>query len=156
LTRAALGIAACWKDGRVRVVASIRLGRIVYALGGTASSKARSTGSFPHWIRRALHRWHARFADFAITALAAFGIDRWRPDEPTPWVLKIALSAAGFDAVTFAVSFCNKPRGRGNTRPPLDIFIPLAASSPLLALPARNPSRLPLSCLRGVSGYNCP
>ena len=82
---------------------------------------------------------------FAIAALAAFGIDRWRADEPTPWVRKIALAAAGFGAITFAVSlaalFYNKLSWQGNPRPPLDILIPLALSALLLALPARNVSR---------------
>jgi len=142
LMLAALGIAACWKDGRVRVLASIGLGGIVYALGGLSVFQGALYGLVPSLDKARAPLVASALFGFAIAVLAAFGIDRWRAEEPTPWVRKIALSSAGFGAVTFAVSlaalFFNKLSWQGNPRPPLDIFIPLALSALLFALPARN------------------
>jgi hypothetical protein len=145
LTLAALGIAACWKDGRVRVLASIGLGGIVYALGGYSVFQGALYGLVPSLDKARAPSVATALFGFAIAALAAFGVDRWRADEPTPWVRKIALAAAGFGAITFAVSLAaliyNKLSWQGNPRPPLDVFIPLALAALLLALPARNVSR---------------
>jgi hypothetical protein len=145
LSLAALAIAACWKDWRVRVLASVALGGIVYAVGGFSVFQGVLYGLVPSLDKARAPSVASAIFGFGVAVLAAFGLDRWREDQPTPWTRKVALSAAGFGilcgAACLVVLIYNKLSWQGDTRPPLDIFIPLGLAALLLALPAGNLTR---------------
>ena len=145
LALAALAIAACWKDWRVRLIAAVGVGGLVYSLGAKAYFRARCMD----WCRRSIKRARPAVASalfgFAVAVLAAFGLDSWREDEVTPWIRKISLGVAGFGLLTgvacLIVLLINKLSWQGDPRPPLVIFIALGFALLLSAAAAGNVSK---------------
>ena len=154
LTLAALGIASCWKDWRVRFLVAIGLGGIVYALGGVSVFQGALYGLTPSLDKARAPAVATALFGFAVAVLAGFGFDRWREGDPTPWTRRMAMSVAAFGVVAgfacLTVWLYNKLSWQGDERPPLVIFISFALALLLLALASGNLTRKSAGALTGL------
>ena len=145
LSLAALAIAACWKDWRVRLLGAVAVGGLVYSLGPFSVFQGALYALIPELDKARTPGVATALFGFGVAVLAAFGLDRWREGDPTPWTRKIALCAAGFGILTgfacLVVLFYNKLSWQGDMRPPLVIFIALALALLLSAGAAGNLSK---------------
>jgi Bacterial membrane protein YfhO len=126
---ALLAIAALWRDGRVRLLAVIALGAIVYSLGHNSVFQGFLYGLLPEIDKARSPSAAVLVFQCAAAALAAFGVDElatsWRPR--FTWIL------AGFGAFTLAlvqfVLFANKLAFPFDDRVILTGVIALAAAA---------------------------
>src|SRR5439155_27354353 len=107
---AALGVIARWKDGRVRTLAVLAMVSMLYAMGAFgllhgvmyALSPALAKARIPV---RAFHLY-----DFALAALAAFGMMAlW---EPSVWIRRVAVAIGAFGALIGATAIVLTIAGR--------------------------------------------
>ncbi len=145
LALAALAIAACWKDWRVRLIAAVGVGGLAYSLGGESVFQGALYGLVPSLDKARTPGVATALFGFAVAVLAAFGLDRWRESEPTPWIRKISFGVAGFGLLTgvacLIVLLINKLSWQGDPRPPLVIFMALGFALLLSAAAAGNISK---------------
>lgn len=142
---AALGIAACWKDWRVRFLGAIGLFGLVYAIGVFSVFQGALYALVPSLDKARAPAVAIALFGFAVAVLAAFGFDRWREGDETPWTRRVALWVAGFGGVTgFACLIAllyNKLSWQGDERPPLVVFLSLAVALLLVAYASGNLTR---------------
>lgn len=149
LALAALAIAACWKDWRVRLLAAVGLGGLVYALGGFSILQGVLYGLIPSLDKARTPAVASALFGFAAAVLAAFGFDRWREGDSAEavrgWTRRVAWSVAGLGLVSgfacLVVLLYNKLAWQGDARPPLVVFICLALALLLTALAPGNLTR---------------
>ena len=100
LSLALLAIAALWKDARVRLLAALSVGSLVYALGHNSVFQGVLYGLIPSLDKARSPSAAIVLFQFGAAALAAFGIDVVGEAWSTrgTWIL------AGFGAVTLAIA----------------------------------------------------
>jgi hypothetical protein len=114
LALAALAVAACWKDCRVRVFFAVGVGAMVYALGQLSVFQGVLYAIVPSLDKARSPASATVLFGFAGAVLAAFGFDRWLSETaPVPasetastslstWSRRIMLATLGFGLLTLA------------------------------------------------------
>ncbi len=145
LAFAAFAVAACWKDWRVRLLASVGAGGLVYSLGGLSVFEGALYALTPSLDKARAPSVASALFGFAVAVIASFGFDRWRDGDPSPWIRKVSIATAIFGAVTgfacLAALLINKLSWQGDTRPPLVMFTAMALALLLSAVAAGNLTR---------------
>jgi hypothetical protein len=102
LALAALAVAACWKDWRVRWLFAVGVGAIVYALGQFSVFQGLLYAIVPSLDKARTPEVATVLFGFAGAVLAAFGFDRWLAETESVWTRRIMLATLGFGALTGA------------------------------------------------------
>jgi Bacterial membrane protein YfhO len=102
LALAALAVAACWKDWRVRVLFAIGVGAMVYALGQLSVFQGVLYAIVPSLDKARSPASATVLFGFAGAVLAAFGFDRWLSETASVWPRRIMLATLGFGLLTVA------------------------------------------------------
>ncbi len=98
---ALFAVSALWRDGRVRLLAALALGVIIYALGHNSVFQGALYGLIPELDKARTASSAVVLFQFAAAALAAFGID----ELATGWDLRAGTwILAGFGALTLAIA----------------------------------------------------
>ncbi|HXB69613.1 MAG TPA: YfhO family protein [Candidatus Acidoferrales bacterium] len=89
LTLALIGIACCWRQGRVRLMTAVGLGGLLYALGQHSVFQGLLYAVIPTFDKARTPAVAVVIFEFGAAVLAAFGLDRLRgadaaPPGPTP------------------------------------------------------------------------
>jgi hypothetical protein len=102
LALAALAVAACWKDWRVRVLFAVGAGAMVYALGQLSVFQGVLYALVPSLDKARSPAAATVLFGFAAAVLAAFGFDRWLSETASLWTGRIMLATLGFGVLTLA------------------------------------------------------
>jgi hypothetical protein len=110
LTLAALAVAACWKDWRVRLLFAVGVGGMVYALGQLSVFQGVLYAIVPSLDKARSPASATVLFGFAGAVLAAFGFDRWLSETASvsvstsvsTWIRRIMLATLGFGLLTLA------------------------------------------------------
>jgi hypothetical protein len=133
LALAGLGVAALWRDGRVRMLAALGMGAMVYALGHNSVFQGLLYATVPELDKARSPSTMVLLFQFATAALAAFGLDHLSSREYSPWTRRVMWTLAGFGVLTLgmaqAILLANKL-----TFPPDDRVILTGAIALLLAV----------------------
>jgi hypothetical protein len=105
LTLALLAIAACWADPRVRLLAFLGLGALVYSLGHNSVFQGLLYAITPDLDKARTPSAIVVLMQFAAAALAAFAIDHLRHDPPGPWLRRARQALLVFGSITLALCF---------------------------------------------------
>jgi len=112
LSLALLGIAACWRDSRVRFLTVLAVGGLVYALGHNSVLQGFLYAVIPSLDKARSPAAAVVLYEFAVAVLAAFGLDRLGSAEASPWPRRMAWTVLAFGILTAAlfqaVFFANK------------------------------------------------
>jgi hypothetical protein len=106
LALAALAVAACWKDWRVRLLFAVGVGAMVYALGQLSVFQGVLYAIVPSLDKARSPASATVLFGFAGAVLAAFGFDRWLSETASApasvWTGRIMLATLGFGSLTLA------------------------------------------------------
>jgi hypothetical protein len=108
LALALLGIALAWRDGRVRLLAAVGLGGLLYALGPHSVFQGVLYGILPELDKARVVSAAIVVFQFGVAVLASFGLDRLQNPEAagatgSPWPRRIMWGALIFGLFTLAV-----------------------------------------------------
>ena len=104
LTLALLAVAACWRDPRVRLLALLGLGALVYSLGHNSVYQGLLYAITPDLDKARTPSAIVVLMQFAAAALAAFGIDRLRDDAPSLWLRRARWTLLVFGVIALTIS----------------------------------------------------
>jgi hypothetical protein len=102
LALALLGLALAWRDGRVRLLAAVGLGGLLYALGPHSVFQGFLYGILPELDKARVVSAAIVVFQFGVAALASFGLDLLQNSE-SPWPRRILWGALVFGFFTLAV-----------------------------------------------------
>jgi hypothetical protein len=110
LAFAALAVAACWKDWRVRLLFAVGVGAMVYALGQLSVFQGVLYAIVPSLDKARSPASATVLFGFAGAVLAAFGFDRWLSETASvsasvslsAWTRRIMFATLGFGLLTLA------------------------------------------------------
>jgi hypothetical protein len=102
LALAALAVAACWKDWRIRWLFALAVGGIVYALGQLSVFQGLLYSLVPSLDKARTPEVATVLVGFSGAVLAAFGFDRWLAETPTVWTRRIMFATLAFGVLTIA------------------------------------------------------
>ena len=112
LILALIGIVCCWRDGRVRLMAAVGIGGMLYALGQHSVFQGFLYAVIPTFDKARTPSVAVLIFEFGAAVLAAFGLDRLRDPEGTARPRWAAWAALGFGAFVVALyealTFANK------------------------------------------------
>lgn len=103
LALAVLGLAVCWRDSRVRLLAAVGLGGLVYALGHFSVFQGFLYGLVPELDKARTASAAIFIFEFGIAVLAAFGADQMASSEATRWPRRVMWATLSFGAVTLFI-----------------------------------------------------
>jgi len=157
LALAALAVAACWKDWRVRLLFAVGAGAMVYALGQLSVFQGVLYAIVPSLDKARSPASATVLFGFAGAVLAAFGFDRWLSDaasvspsvpasmSASTWTRRIMLATLGFGLLTLAgclvVLLVNKMELPGDGTALTVAFTAVAFAALLYAVGSGNLSR---------------
>lgn len=98
-----LGLAICWRDPRVRLLAAMGLGGLVYALGHFSVFQGFLYGLVPELDKARVASTAVFIFQFGVAMLAAFGLDQLGSSEPSPWPRRVMWTLLSFAMATLAV-----------------------------------------------------
>lgn len=100
---ALLGLAAGWRDGRVRLLGAVGLGGLVYALGQHSVYQGFLYGAIPELDKARVVSAAIVVFQFGVAVLAAFGLDQIGFAEGSPWPRRIQWGTLIFGLFSFAL-----------------------------------------------------
>ena len=103
LALAFLGLAICWRDPRLRLLAAVGLGGLVYALGHFSVFQGFLYGLVPELDKARVASTAVFIFEFGVAVLAAFGVDQLGSSDPSPWLRRVMWALLSFAVVTLAV-----------------------------------------------------
>jgi len=101
---AALAVAACWKDWRVRWLLALAVGAMVYALGQFSVFQGLLYAIVPSLDKARTPEVATVLFGFSGAVLAAFGFDRWLAETASPWTRPVMMSTLAFGLLTVTAS----------------------------------------------------
>jgi hypothetical protein len=136
LALAVLGIAMAWRDGRVRLLAAVGLGGLLYALGQHSVFQGLLYGLIPELDKARVVSAAIVVFQFGVAALAAFGFDALQNFE-SPWPRRVMWGVLVFGLFTLAVFqtifFANKFSFTGDDSVMLTPLIGFAVAALIVA-----------------------
>src|SRR5262249_30128501 len=105
LSLALLAAAMCWGDPRVRLLAFLGLGALVYALGQNSVFQGLLYAITPDLDKARTPSAIVVLMQFAAGALAAFAIDHLRHEPSGPWLGRARVSLLIFGLATLGLCF---------------------------------------------------
>jgi hypothetical protein len=142
LSLAVLGIAAAWRDGRVRLLAVVGLGGLLYALGQHSVFQGFLYGLIPELDKARVVSAAIVIFQFGVAVLAAFGLDLLQNAEDpsasgSPWPRRTMWGVLVFGLFTLAVFqaiyFANKFSFTGDDSVMLTPFVAFAFAALIIA-----------------------
>ncbi len=103
LALALLGLAICWQEQRVRLLAAVGLGGLVYALGHVSVFQGFLYGLVPDLDKAREVSACVFVFQFGVAVLAAFGADQLGSSEPSPWPKRVMWAVLLFGSVSLAI-----------------------------------------------------
>ena len=103
LALAFLGLAAWWRDHRIRLLSALALGGLVYALGQRSVFQGFLYAVVPDLDKARSPSAAIVVFEFGVAVLAAFGLDQLTSREPSPWPRRVMWTTAIFGAFTMAL-----------------------------------------------------
>jgi hypothetical protein len=142
LALALLGLAAGWHDSHARsafrLLAAVGLGGLVYALGQHSVFQGLLYGLVPELDKARVVSAAIVVFQFAVAALAAFGLDHLGGEHASPWPRRVMWGALGFGLFTLAlfqfILFANKGGLGGEDNVVLTPFLALAFAALVFAV----------------------
>src|ERR1035438_4240315 len=126
---ALFAVTALWRDARVRLLAALALGVVLYALGHNSVFQGALYGLIPELDKARSPSAAMVLFQFAAAALAAFGID----ELAASWTARATWILAGFGTLTLAIAetviFANKLTFPADDRVILTAVIALLAAA---------------------------
>jgi hypothetical protein len=104
LSLALLALAACWRDLRVRLLAAVGLGGLLYALGHYSVFQGFLYGVIPSLDKARTPAASIVVFEFGIAVLAAFGLDQLLSRDPSPWPRRVMWASLSFGLLTLATT----------------------------------------------------
>ena len=112
LVLALIGVACCWREGRVRLMTAIGLGGLIYALGQHSVFQGFLYAVVPTFDKARTPSVAVLIFEFGVAVLSAFGLDRLRQPEQGPPPRWAAWAPLGFGVFIVALfqtlTFANK------------------------------------------------
>jgi len=103
LALAFLGLAICWRDPRVRLVAAVGLGGLVYSLGHLSVFQGFLYGLIPELDKARVVSTAVFIFNLGVAVTAAFGLDQLGSSEASPWPRRVMWATLSFGIVTLAI-----------------------------------------------------
>jgi Bacterial membrane protein YfhO len=145
LALALLGLAVGWGDARVRLLAAVGLGGLVYALGQRSVFQGFLYGAIPELDKARVVSAAIVIFEFGVAVLAAFGLDQLSDPDHSPWPRRIMWGSLGFGLFALAVFqtifFANKWSFPGADNVMLTPFLAFGVAALLFASLRRALSR---------------
>ncbi|HMC62466.1 MAG TPA: hypothetical protein VKJ01_24945, partial [Candidatus Solibacter sp.] len=137
LALAWIGVAAWWRDRRVRLMAGVALGGLIYAMGHYSVFQGFLYAVIPSLDKARSPSAAIVVFEFGVAVLAAFGLDQLTSAEPSPWPRRVMWTLLGFAAFTLvlfqAVYFANKMSFPGGDQVAIPALIMLLLAALMLA-----------------------
>lgn len=137
LALAFLGLAIGWRDPRVRLLAAVGLGGLVYALGHFSIFQGFLYGLIPELDKARAVSAAVFIFGFGVAVLAAFGLDQLGSPDASPWPRRVMWTVLAFAVVMLvvfqAVFFNNKTVLPGPETTMLVPFLALGVAALLYA-----------------------
>ena len=137
LALAWIGVAAWWRDHRVRLMGAVALGGLVYAMGQYSVFQGFLYAVIPGLDKARSPSAAIMVFEFGVAVLAGFGLDQLASADDSPWPRRVMLTVLGAGAVTFtlyqAVYFINKMSFPGDDRVAVTAIIMLLLAALMYA-----------------------
>jgi hypothetical protein len=137
LALAGIGIAAFWRDQRVRLMGAVSLGGILYAMGPHSVLQGFLYAVIPTLDKARSPSMAILIFDFGVAVLAAFGMDQLSSGKPSPWPRRAMWTVISFGVFTLAVFqlvyFANKMTFPGDDGVAITAFLALLLGALLYA-----------------------
>jgi hypothetical protein len=104
LTLALLAAGGRWRDPMVRVLAVLGLGALAYSLGHNSVFQGLLYAITPDLDKARTPSAIVALMQFAVAALAAFGLDHLRDADPGPWVSRARRTLLVFAVIALTIS----------------------------------------------------
>jgi hypothetical protein len=103
LALALMALGMCWRDMRVRLLAAVGLGALVYSLGHYSLFQGVLYGVVPELDKARVVSAAIVVFEFGVAVLAAFGLDELGSSNPSLWARRVTWAALSFGLFTLAV-----------------------------------------------------
>jgi len=103
LALALLAVGVWWRDSRVRLLAAVALGGLLYSMGHYSVFQGFLYAALPDLDKARVVSAAVVVFEFGVAVLASFGLDRLHSAEPSPWPRRVLWAALGFGLFTLAV-----------------------------------------------------
>jgi hypothetical protein len=137
LALAWIGLAAWWRDQRVRLMAGVALGGLLYALGQHSVFQGFLYAVIPSLNKARSPSAAILLFEFGVAVLAGFGMDQLTSAQSSPWPKRVMWALLGFGGFTMAlfqaVYFANKLSFPGDDRVAISALIMLLLAALILA-----------------------
>jgi len=141
LALACLGLAAWWRDHRVRLLGALSLGGLIYALGQHSVFQGFLYAVVPSLDKARSPSGAILVFELGVAVLAGFGLDQLTSAEPSPWTRRVMWTVLGFGAFTLvlfqAVYFANKLTFPGDDSVAISALIMLLLAALMFACTRR-------------------
>jgi hypothetical protein len=138
LALALMALGMCWRDTRVRLLAAVGLGGLVYSLGHYSLFQGVLYGVVPELDKARVVSAAIVVFEFGIAVLAAFGLDQLGSSGSSLWPRRVMWAALSFGLFTLAVFqtifFANKGSFGGSDKVMLTPFVALGFAALLFAV----------------------
>jgi hypothetical protein len=137
LALAGIGVAAFWRDHRVRLMSAVALGGILYSIGQYSVFQGFLYSVIPDLDKARSPSTAILIFQFGVAVLAAFGMDQLNYGKPSPWPRRVMWAVISFGVFTLAVFqtvyFANKMTFPGDDGVAITAFLALLLGALLFA-----------------------
>jgi Bacterial membrane protein YfhO len=141
-----IGLSAGWRDTRVRLLAAVGLGGLVYSLGGHSVFQGFLYGIIPELDKAREVAAAILLFEFGAAVLAAFGLDQLGSREPSPWSKRVMWGVLTLGLFTLAlfetIYFANKWSFTGPDSVMLTPFFAMGCATLLFGMTRGSLSRM--------------
>jgi len=134
---ALIGLAVCWRDWRVRLLAAVALGGLLYSLGNFSLFQGFLYGAVPDLDKARVVSAAVVVFEFGAAVLAAFGVDQLASPASSPWPRRVLRGVLVFGFASLALFqglyFVNKSSFPGPETVMLTPFLALGVAAVLFA-----------------------
>jgi hypothetical protein len=103
LALALMALGICWRDSRVRLLAAVGLGGLIYSLGHHSLFQGFLYAALPELDKARVVSAAIVVFEFGVAVLAAFGLDQLGSPTSSPWPRRVMWAALSFGLFTLAV-----------------------------------------------------
>ena len=103
LALALMALGMCWRDVRVRLLAAVGLGGLVYSLGHYSLFQGVLYGVVPELDKARVVSAAIVVFEFGVAVMAAFGLDQLGSPASSPWPRRVMWTVLSFGLFTLAI-----------------------------------------------------